>query len=712
MTRKRKRGSADGAYVDEDPTERTVVDPGEFTDEYSTETLTQPDGFRDEVDSVLTDEDIDDMLPTVERDAPPASAGPGLPRFDMTGTITLPKRASEASPPESEPVTLRRNEPERPLPARLPPPRSVPPPKPARALPPPPRMPGRSEAEAAPTPIRRPSVPPPPRRSAPPPRMASSPPPARMAPSAPPPRMASAQPAPRRASSPPAPRVKPLPPAPTTRGPGDDTRPFPLQAPQQPQPSLPMPLVAKPARARRPQPAPAPAPAPTPAQAPAPSAPAPPRPQRPQQYLSLPAPPGVPYITREAPPLVQTHRRRRAMERNAYAAAVGVFGALALSSIIGAIVMLTWRSGSDEDKAAPARPARAIGTPAPTIPSPAPLPAAGTVAGAATGAARPCALFRAAERIAGPAMPDVLPMVAPAPGLDRVAVGYASGKNHADGIVVHLNDSSVEPRYSEELAASVERVTPLTDRAPVAFAVDGEVSQVRAVRTVPAHPPFRVGVSFFGFVRINQGLDPMVVWPGGRYDGIGEPVFVTTDRDGYGVTFRAGRGSGDVFAGWLTASGTADGDLVRIDAGPREVGPPAIASNDQSVVVVFSARGPGQPWKLRAASAPRGKVPRDSRDLDVSIPGAGDMVSPSIVALPNRGFVVQWLEGAQNSRRVVARTLSPKLEPVGLPIELSSRPGVQDTPGALVARDGHVLALHMVAADRQVDLWGAVLSCQ
>src|SRR6185503_15999361 len=108
------------------------------------------------------------------------------------------------------------------------------------------------------------------------------------------------------------------------------------------------------------------------------------------------------------------------------------------------------------------------GTPAPTGDKN-PLPAAKPVPGPPMPALAGCALAVRPGRIAMSAVPTVLPMVAPAPGILRAAVGFASGKNHAEGLVVKLENLEVEPRYSEEFIRPVQRVTPLTDRAPVTF---------------------------------------------------------------------------------------------------------------------------------------------------------------------------------------------------------------------------------------------------
>jgi len=383
---------------------------------------------------------------------------------------------------------------------------------------------------------------------------------------------------------------------------------------------------------------------------------------------------------------------------------MGVLVALIAGAFIMMLVMVIRSRQLDEPVEGPVLRARPLGHVEPPRPEPA-VPTEET-----TPAFAGCSLARTVERLSSSAMPNVVPIGGRAPGLDRVALGYASAKSHAEGIIVDLDDLSVESRYSEELPRPVLRVTPLADRSPVAFAVDYDVPNVQTARTIAASPPLRVGVTYFGFVRIAETGDTTVIWPGGRYDGIGEPAFVTTERDGYGITFRSGRTSGDVFAGWLTPSGTADGDLVRIDAGAREVGAPAIGANDRNVVVVFPARAPGEPWRLRIATAKRAKIPRTSRELDTGS-GSADAVSPSIAALPNGGWLLQWIEGSAGARRVVVRALDAELRPVGLPLEIASGPGIQDVAGTLVPRAGRVLAVHLSATERSVGLWGAVLRC-
>lgn len=687
---------------------------------------------------ILTEEDIDDIddrIKTVERRLPTGLFEQRLPRFEMTGTITLPRDFSVPS----EPLTLPRNPP-----PVAPPLRVEPPPKPARPslrsfVTPPPkpsRRPREDSFDHAPTPIRalpEPALPPLPRApSAPPPplpparaRMPSLPPPLpppspkppALPPPTPPPRPASLPPPPRMPSAPPVAgsftptkkrkKKRPRPPEVMAPAKSDATRPFPLQAPRGSSAEL------------RPEPSPSHTPPPLTASTPPPPAmpsEPPPAPRAAPVYSEPPPPPmhtrsrpSLPPVDRVPTPLQIAASYLRLPNNKLVSAAIGVFAALVVGMLV-IMIAATLRDDPDQREppaspviaARPLGPARATATAAATATTPVTSPAPAPLGG--------CRLVTVPRRIAGPAMTTVVPMGAPAAGPSRVALGYASGRNHAEGAIVNLDDLSVEPRYSEEHAGPVFRVTPLADRSPVTFAVDRDDPRVQNLRTLPSSPPLRVGTSYFGFVRLNEATSPTVIWPGARFEGISEPAFAVTERDGYGVTFRTGRGSGDVLAGWLTPSGTADGDLGRIDAGAREVGAPTIAAGDKSVVVVFAARGPGEPWHLRVAVAPRGKVPTTSRELVPAQGGAPDAAYPTLVALSS-GFLLQWLEGPAGARRVMTRTLDAKLSPQGLPLELAQGAGIQDAAGALVFRAGKVLAIHMAAADKSVELRGAVLVC-
>jgi hypothetical protein len=384
------------------------------------------------------------------------------------------------------------------------------------------------------------------------------------------------------------------------------------------------------------------------------------------------------------------------------AAAYGVTAALAVSILLSTVLFLALRDSPEEND--PPVAATTL-TSRPAFPTAQPTTTTGTKAPSMV---MTCGLARSGQLLAR-ALPGVLPMVSTAPGAARAAVGFASGRNRAEGIVVHLDSLAVERRFDEERNGSVFRVTPLTDRAPVAFAVDSDDSRARGIRTVPAQPPIRLGSNNFGLVRLDPGREPSVVWPGGNNEDNGEPSFATLERSTL-VTFRRGRTSGEVLAGWLSASGTADSELGRVDAGAREVAAPTVATGDALALVVFPARAQNERWHLRVAKAPRGKLPAVSQVLDGAASGTSDATSPAIAALPNGGWVVQWIESTASAKRLITQAYDERLAPVGLPVEIASG-SLQELPGGLVYKDGRVLSVYLTMNGGTSELWGVVLRC-
>jgi hypothetical protein len=383
------------------------------------------------------------------------------------------------------------------------------------------------------------------------------------------------------------------------------------------------------------------------------------------------------------------------------AAAYGVGAALLVSVLFSLVLFLALRDSPETPPVA----ATSTFTSQPAFPTATPL--------STTPVSRPsvvmtCNLGRSGQLLTR-ALPGVLPMVATAPGTARAAVGFASGRNRAEGIVVHMENLGVERRFDEERNGTVFRVTPLTDRAPVTFAVDSDDSRARGIRTIPAQPPIRLGSSNFGLVRLDPGREPSVVWPGGNNEDNGEPAFATTDRSTL-VTFRRGRSSGEILAGWLSSSGTADSELGRVEAGAREVAAPAVAAGDGEALVVFSARAQNERWHLRVAKAPRGKLPPGSQVLERAASGTSDATSPAVAALPNGGWVVQWIETTQSTKRLITQAYDERLVAQGLPVEIAAG-ALQEVPGGLVYKDGRVLSVYLTMNGGTSELWGVVLRC-
>lgn len=592
---------------------------------------------------------MDDMARTLRRPPAPQAAPaprPMLPRFETTGSFT---HLRDRPPPVSdEPVTVQNVEA-------------------VRNLPPPPRPP----------PGRFPSVPPVPPRS-------------RPAPSAPavPRRVPLSQAVERQDPTIPI-LLKPRPAPPKIDLSRDDrTVDAPLSDPRTSQSIQMQVLPSQPLASRPSVPIATPTPPPTASSRPP---------------LVLPSSDPSPSMKERLLDVLPTRVRAPFEGQASRAAAFGVAAALAISILFSVVLFLALRD-SPEDGGEP-KPVATLGAP-PAFPTAQP---ASTAAGTkAPSMIMTCGLARSGQLLTR-ALPGVLPMVSTAPGTARAAVGFASGRNRAEGIVVHLDDLSVERRFDEERNGSVFRVTPLTDRAPVTFAVDSDDSRARGIRTIPAQPPIRLGSNNFGLVRLDPGREPSVVWPGGNNEDNGEPAFATLERSAL-VTFRRGRTSGEVLAGWLSASGTADSELGRVDAGAREVAAPAVATGDSLALIVFPARAQNERWHLRVAKTPRGKLPAGSQVLEGAASGTSDATSPAIAALPNGGWVVQWIESTQSAKRLITQAYDERLVPRGLPVEIASG-SLQELPGGLVYKDGRVLSVYLTMNGGTSELWGVVLRC-
>ncbi len=254
------------------------------------------------------------------------------------------------------------------------------------------------------------------------------------------------------------------------------------------------------------------------------------------------------------------------------------------------------------------------------------------------------------------------------------------------------------------------RVTPLPHRAPVTFAVDGPDARVQGARTIGARTPFRLGATPAGIVRVDEGREPSVVWPGPP----GTLSFIASvGLDGYGNRHRPGRGGarGDIVFGWLAENGARSTDLGRLDVGARRLGPPAMGVGDDGVLTVFAARARAkrgrctQPWPSPASCRRRRFA---SSPATLRRTGSGRPWSPCRPA----AFCSRWLEGIDGQPAPAGRPLDRKLRASGPIVEVANDAGLQLARGGLAMRHGRVLSLHTVrGTGGAIELWGAILTC-
>lgn len=394
------------------------------------------------------------------------------------------------------------------------------------------------------------------------------------------------------------------------------------------------------------------------------------------------APPGPAMALGESP-VVEYLRARPPLR----AALIGMAAAVTIGAAAALVLLLALGRGEPDSANVPAAGAAAL-----------PAPSAPITSGPT------CVANHAPVRLAGELEPTVQLQASRAPGLTQVAVGAARTRHVALGLVVDTQTLRAETRLEQSTPRPVVRVTPLTDRSPVTFAVDHDESRATLLRSVPASRSFRIGMSSAGVVRVEEKREPSVVWPmTGRTTT--EPRFAALEDGGYAVAFRAGA---DAMLGMLAPNGSRETELARLDVAARDVGEPALAASDGRLAVVVAARGSSELWRLFAARALSGSMPGALAPLDVN-PRGGEQRHPSIVSFGS-GWVVSWLEGTSSTLSLRARVLDGELAPQGPILELSSS-AIVDAPGALAVRGDRVLSVFARRNGPMTELWGAVLTC-
>ena len=157
--------------------------------------------------------------------------------------------------------------------------------------------------------------------------------------------------------------------------------------------------------------------------------------------------------------------------------------------------------------------------------------------------------------------------------------------------------------------------------------------------------------------------------------------------------------------GWLTESGDKQSDLAELAVAGTQLGPPALAASDGQFLVAVSAKAPDGAQRLHLAHAPAGSAPSELSLLSA----AGDQATwPSVVALPNKLWLVQWIASDQ----VIAQVVDGSAKPVGKPLRISSAgQTLAAQPTAVAAAGSSLVSLYPVINGRHIELWAAGLSC-
>jgi hypothetical protein len=313
-----------------------------------------------------------------------------------------------------------------------------------------------------------------------------------------------------------------------------------------------------------------------------------------------------------------------------------------------------------------------------------------------------------AARIASSIERSVTPYAVKIANEAGVALGIAASKTKGVGLRIDPNTLDVLPAFEEEGKEAVRGVAPLTRSGALTFFVDRDDSALGSAHTVDEIPPFTLGVTDAGFSRVNAG-NTSLVWPLARDAKITEPRSAPVGDLGYGVTFRRGGQSGAVLLGFVGSDGSKKSELSEIPGAPKFVGTPVIAGGAAGALVAFAGRDtPDGAWKLFVSRSAPGAAPSPARAL-VSASGAG-AISPTLAALPEGRWLVQWTEGTSGQYHVHVQSFGSDLNAIG-PGVLVSPKGANAGQGSLVTFPGGAAALFILTTAGHDELWGATLGC-
>ena len=345
-----------------------------------------------------------------------------------------------------------------------------------------------------------------------------------------------------------------------------------------------------------------------------------------------------------------------------------------------------------------------------TLPSESPALASANAADASAASAPPgCKLLLPAARMAANIERTVPPYAAKIANEAALALGIAASKTKGVGLRVDPATLDVLPAFEEEGKDEVRGVVPLTRSGALAFFVDRDDRALHSAHTVDEVPPFTLGVNEAGFSRVVAG-SASLVWPLPADAKITEPRSAPLATFGYGVTFRRGGQSGAILVGFVGSDGAQKSQLAEVPDAPKFLGTPMIAGSASGALLAFAGRDtPEAAWKLYVSKISPGAAPGPARALTAG--DGGSVISPTLAALPDDRWLVQWTEGSSGQYHVHVQSFASDLSPIGQSVLVSPK-GANAGQGALATFAGGAITWFILTTAGHDELWGATLTCQ
>ena len=319
-----------------------------------------------------------------------------------------------------------------------------------------------------------------------------------------------------------------------------------------------------------------------------------------------------------------------------------------------------------------------------------------------------CHLALPAARIAASVERSVPPYAATIEKDGYLAVGIAETRSKGLGLRVDPNTLDVSAVFEEEGKDALRGVVPLSRSGALTFFVDRDDRALRSAHTIDEIPPFTLGVSDAGFSRVVAG-SASLIWQLDSKAKITEPRSAQLGSYGYGVTFRRGGKSGQVLLGFVANDGERKSELAEVPGTPKFLGTPVIAGSSAGALIAFAGRDTEtDAWRIFVSRASPGALPSPARELTAG--SGGGAISPTLAALGDDQWLVQWTEGSSAQYHVHVQAFSADLSPLGRSIAVSPK-GANAGQGALATFAGGAATLFILTTAGHDELWGATVAC-
>jgi hypothetical protein len=339
--------------------------------------------------------------------------------------------------------------------------------------------------------------------------------------------------------------------------------------------------------------------------------------------------------------------------------------------------------------------------------SPSPEPAAPSANAAAPPAAAPPAACTVAGGPRSLAPKALVPAGVEVRALgDSLAIGFAASEHQGVALRVDPATLAAGTTTTTRSKSAVRRVTPAASTKDALGAIldtDRHGDALSGRRTVALDPAVQLGTAdgALQWAKPNGG-------PAGKLwalDGDGDADAIraaTDDAPGertLGIVFRR---SNAVNVGLASGGDTLapKGPLASFAGSGSAIGSPTIAVQDGVAIVAWADRASqDDPWKVRWVRFKEGDAP--GQPAMFTPPGAREeqTMSPALVAVPGKRFLLVWTEGPQSRHGVRALTLSEDGTPIGEPLVVSAD-GVNAGQGqAAVTASGHGVIAFLESTD-------------